>query len=184
MRLAQSQWHRPDPTGYVSVVRIGGLSKPELRHALSAHNVQLNPAAEALFDDPRFTTLDQQTTIEIATVSVVELGFGDGATYAQLIGRALELGLVECTLELGPHLRLQLLNQPDGAAGAAQTRGRAPSGSITIASSPLDDADATPKGFYLRRDGGVLWLRGYRSGPDHVWSPEDVFVFGRGERAA
>jgi hypothetical protein len=52
-----------------------------------------------------------------------------------------------------------------------------------VASSPLDDADETPRGFYLRRVEGVPWLRGYRSGPGHVWSPEDLFVFARGRSA-
>jgi hypothetical protein len=23
----------------------------------------------------------------------------------------------------------------------------------------------------------VLWLRGYRSGPAHVWEPDDHFIF-------
>jgi hypothetical protein len=35
------------------------------------------------------------------------------------------------------------------------------------------------KGFYLRRINGVLWLRGYRSGPEHIYSPEDRLVFCR-----
>lgn len=158
------------------LLRIGGLSRAELREALRAHGVQLNVAAEALFEDPRFTTLDQPTTLELVTVSVGALGFGEGGTYAQLVQRALELGFIECPLELGPHLRLQSLDQPDAASGTIQTSGRAPTGSVTVASPPLEDADATPKGFYLRCDGGVLWLRGYWSGPDHVWSAEDVFV--------
>jgi hypothetical protein len=66
---------------------------------------------------------------------------------------------------------------------APATRHRAPAGSITIASSPLDDRDETPKGFYLRRVDGTLWLRGYRSSPAHVWDPEDVFVFSRARSA-
>ena len=109
--------------------------------------------------------LGESQVIEIATVSVAELGFGEGATYGQLIARALESGLAECPLELGPHLRLQFLDQPEGAAGLPATHGRAPPGAITVASSPLDERDETPKGFYLRRIDGVLWLRGYWSGP-------------------
>jgi hypothetical protein len=89
------------------------------------------------------------------------------------------MGLTECPLELGPHLRLQFLDQPDGTDGMPLTHGRAPPGSITVASPPLDDRDETAKGFYLRRVDAVLWLRGYWSWPGHVWTPEDVLVFAR-----
>lgn len=160
-------------------VHIGGMDKRELIQALREHGVHLNLAAEALFDDRRFTPLTQSKVIEITLVSVSDLGFGEGATYAQLTERARESGLVECPLELGPHLRLQFPNQPEGSAGFPATKHRAPPGSITIASSPLDDCDETPKGFYLRRIDGVLWLRGYWSWPGHIFSPEGLLVFSR-----
>ena len=162
-----------------SAVRVGSMGKSELLQALREHNVQLNQAAETLFENCRFPWLSQDQIIEIAPVSVADLGFGEGATYAQLTARALESGLVECPLELGPYLRMQFLGQPEGAGGISTTHGRAPPGSITVASSPLDDADETPKGFYLQRVDGVLWLRGYWSWPGQIWSPEDVIVFSR-----
>jgi hypothetical protein len=167
-----------------SAVRVGGMDKRELVQTLREHNVQLNQAAETLFDDRRFTPLGQSQIIEIAVLSVADLGFGEGATYEQLTARALESGLVECPLELGPHLRVQFLDQPEGSAGFPATKHQAPPGSITVASSPLDDCYETPKGFYLRRINGVLWLRGYRSWPGHIWSPEDVLVLSRGCSAA
>jgi hypothetical protein len=166
-----------------SAVSIGGIGRSELLAGLREQNVQLNKAAEALFQDHRFTTLTRKHVVEIAALSVADLGFGEGATYGQLITRALELGLAECPLELGPHLRVQFLDQPDSSDGAPLTHGRAPPGSITVASSPLDDRDETAKGFYLRRADTVLWLRGYWSWPGHIWTPEDVLVFSRGTAA-
>ena len=112
-------------------------------------------------------------------MSVAELGFADGATYGQLTVRALDFGLVECPLELGPHLRTQFLNQPESGDGSPLTHGRAPAGSITVASPPLDESDDTPKGFYLRRVDGVLWLRGYWSWDGHIWGPTDLLLFAR-----
>ena len=153
------------------------MDKQELIQELRKHNVLLNQAAEALFEDRRFTTLRQRKVIEITCLSVADLGFVEGATYQQLTARALESGLVECPLELGPHFRLQFLDQPEGSAGFPATKHRAPPGSITIASSPLDDCEETPKGFYLRRIDGVLWLRGYWSWSGNIWRPEDVLVF-------
>jgi len=163
-----------------TTVRIGGMSRSALLALLREHGVRLNEAAEALFEDPRFTTPGRRRVVGIAALSVAELGFGDGARYGQLIARARESGLVECPLELGPHLRLQFPEQPAVADGLPSTRGRAPPGSLTITSPPLDEDEATPKGFYLRRVANVSWLRAYRSGSGHVWSPEDLLVFSKG----
>lgn len=162
-------------------VRIGGMDKRQLLQALRERDVQLNRAAEALFEDRRFTPLSRSRVLEIAALSVADLGFYEGATYDQLTERALASGLVACPLELGPHLRLQFLDQAEGSLGFPETRHQAPPGSITIVSVPLDDRDETPKGFYLRRIDGVLWLRGYWSHPDNVWSPDDVLIYAREE---
>ena len=162
-------------------VRVGGMEKRNMLTALRERRVQLNQAAEALFEDDRFAPLGEYQIIEIEAVSVGSLGLEAGATYGEVTARAFELGLFECPLELGPQLRLQFSNQQEGPAGYPVTRkeGRAPQGSITVASAPLDDSDDTPKGFYLRRVEGVDWLRGYWSWPGHIWSPEEVLVFSR-----
>jgi hypothetical protein len=162
-------------------VRVGGMDKRELVRRLRERGVQFNQAAEALFEDERFATLGECQVIEIESVSVCALGFQAGATYEQLTARAFDLGLVECPLELGPQLRLHFVNQPEGPADYPVTRkeGRAPPGSIAVASTPLDDCEETPKGFYLRRVEGVDWLRAYWSWPGHILSPEDVLVFSR-----
>jgi hypothetical protein len=160
-------------------VRVGGVDKRELVRGLREHDVRLNEAAEALFEDRRFVPLGRRAVVEIAFVSVGDLGLPDGATYEQLVRRALKSGLVESPLELGAELRMRFRNQPEGSAGFPAREHRAPHGSVTVASSPLDGSDETPKGFYLRRIEGVLWLRGYRSWPGHIWASEDVFVFSR-----
>jgi hypothetical protein len=72
---------------------------------------------------------------------------------------------------------LQYLDQPEGYWDQPVRHHQAPSGSITIASEPLSEDDDFPKGFYLRRIKGVLWLRGYRSGAEHIWEPGDHFLF-------
>ncbi|MCG2592897.1 hypothetical protein LZ009_08900 [Ramlibacter sp. XY19] len=160
-------------------LRIGETSKPQLLADLRAAGVQLNAAAEELFADERFTTAPTRSLVEVATLSVASLTEGKGATFATLLELAAARDLFPCPLELAAHFRLQYLDQPEGAMGHAPSQHRAPPGSITVASAPLDDADETPKGFYLRRIEGVPWLRGYRSWPGHVWSPDDVLAFAR-----
>lgn len=163
-------------------IRIGGVDRSALLAQLVSGGIALNDAARALFTDPRFTTAPAATRIELVELSVGELGLPDGGTFDRIVEQAARSGLSLCPLEVGPHLRLQFADQPEGAAGRAESKGRAPPGSITVASAPLDVDDDTPKGFYLRRIDGVLWLRGYRSWPGHVWSAADVIVFARADR--
>lgn len=158
-------------------VTLGGVSRDDLRTRLQRAGMHLNPAAVALFDDARFAPSPQQTEVTVALRDVASLGLPEGGTFAAVVAAAASRGLSPCPLELGPHLRLQWTDQPEGSVGHAPTKHRAPPGSVTVASPPLDDTDETPKGFYLRRIDGALWLRGYRAPLDHRWSPDDVFAF-------
>jgi hypothetical protein len=166
------------------MIRIGGASKVDVRSKLRVAGVRLNESAEVLFADDRFTTSAVISLVEIAELSVASLGFRNGATFAQIVEQAEVVGLSLCPLELGPHFRLQYTVQPEGFLGRQPSQHRAPPGSVTVASAPLADDDGIPKGFYLRRIEGVLWLRGYCSSPDHNWRPEDVLVFSRMQHAA
>ena len=165
-------------------VLIGGVPKEALLSRLQRAGILLNDAARALFADTRFTTSSTSSLVEAVEVSVGTLGLPDGATYATVVERAATHGLLLCPLELGPHLRLQFTDQPEGFLGQPVTQHCAPPGSVTLASAPLTEDDETPKGFYLRRIDGDLWLRGYRSWPGHHWSPQDVFVFVRADNSA
>ena len=101
----------------------------------------------------------------------------DGSVITDIFERAIQLGLALCPLELAPYYRLHYRDQPEGSRGKPVLEHQAPYGSITIASAILTANDDFPKGFYLRRIEDVLWLRGYRSGADHIWSPNDRFAF-------
>ena len=92
------------------------------------------------------------------------------------------LGLALCPPQLDPHFRLHDREQPAGDWERPVRQHQAPSGSITIATIPiasvlLTPADALPKGFYVRRIQGELWLCGYRAGPGHVWAADDPLLF-------
>lgn len=175
--MSQSQLTFPDCPFVARAVRVGGTSKRELLERLRSGGIELNEAARELFAHDGFTVLEKNVIVTTVEVTVANLGFVDGATSADLFEKAVQLNLMECPIELGPHLRLQYLDQPEGSLGQVPSQHRAPPGSLTIASVQAVEDEDMPKGFYLRRINGVLWLRGYRAGPDHVWSPEDRFVF-------
>ena len=161
----------------VRSIRIGGMGKAELLRELRERGVEFNEAGLKLFESDRFLTAEESGIITVAEVSVADLGYHQGATMRQLFESAALHGLEPCPLEVGPHFRLQYLDQPEGYWGYPPSQHRAPPGSVTIVSRPLSSDEDFPKGFYLRRIQGVLWLRGFRSGPDHIYSPEDRFAF-------
>lgn len=169
----------PDCDTVDRTVRIGGMGKSELLAELQRNGIQLNDYARILFAHSGFTTASATSDVATVELAVRNLGYARGATIAQLHERAIDLGLELCPLELGPHLRLQVLDQPEGHRGHPPSSHKAPPGSVTVASRPLTDEHETPKGFYLRRIDGVPWLRGYRCALDDLWSPEDRLVFCR-----
>jgi len=167
----------PNCPTIIRSVQVGGLTKSELLEQLQRNAIALNESAERLFASDLFTTAASRYSIMTVELTVRDLGLPQGATIADIYTRAAALDLGLCPLELGPHLRLQYLDQPEGYWGQPVRQHQAPSGSITVASEQISEDDDVPKGFYLRRIQGVLWLRGYRSGPEHIWEPDDHFIF-------
>lgn len=156
---------------------VGGLSKEELLAALRQAQVQMNAHAMELIQDERFETSAQPYQIEIALATPAGLGLAAGGNDAQLLDAAAGAGLHPCTLEVAPYLRLQTTEQAEDHGVDTRTERGAPRGSITVASLPPSDDEEFPRGLYLRRIDGQLWLRAYRSWPGHLWSPDDVFAF-------
>jgi hypothetical protein len=179
MSAAKVPSFHPSSTSVARAVCVGGVTKRELLSDFQTSGIELNASGQILFARDEFKTSNTRSVFETVEISVFNLGYAQGATFAQVHEGSAELGLSLCPLELAPHLRLQYLDQPEGYWGHPPSQHRAPPGSITVASAPLGEDDDLPKGFYLRRIKGVLWLRGYRAGAEHVWSPEDHFVFCR-----
>ncbi|MFJ7183911.1 helicase [Lysinibacillus xylanilyticus] len=158
-------------------VEVGGLTKSQLVQKLQQYSILMNEYGKKLITDDKFTTSDKKYSLKTVELTVGDLGFPDGANTEQIFKRAEELGLKLCPLELGPHLRMEYLDQTEGSSSNSLQKQQAPSGSITIASEILTEDDNFPKGFYLRRINGVLWLRGYCADHLHVWNPNDHFIF-------
>lgn len=167
----------PNCPAIIRTVPVGGMTKSELIEELQRNAIAMNEAGERIFASDHFTTSETRYSVTTVDLAVRDLGFPQGAAIAAIYARAEALGLGLCPIELGPHMRLQYLDQPEGDWGKPSRQHQAPYGSITIAAQKLTDDDDFPKGFYLRRIKGVLWLRGYRSAREHVWEPDDHFIF-------
>lgn len=157
-------------------VEVGGLTKSQLIHNLQKQSILMNEFGKMLFADNKFATSVSKYTLETVELTVQDLGLLEGGTISQIFSRANQLDLKSCPLELGPFLRLGYLDQPESGLYSHQ-QDQAPNGSITVASEILTEDDKFPKGFYLRRIDGVLWLRGYICDDQHVWEPSDHFIF-------
>ena len=109
-----------------SELTIGGVSKETLRARLAAGSVSLNAYAELLFDAPEFTVSAREHRIDLVTVSLDDLGLPTGGTLPAIFERARSRGYAPCPLEVGPHLRLHLLDQQAGPylTVASPDRGR------------------------------------------------------------
>ena len=167
----------PDCPFTARSVEVGGLTKAQLVQRLREHSILMNESAERIFSDDRFATSPTKHFLQTVELTVANLGYPQGATLAEIYSRATQLGLELCPLELGPYLRLAYLDQPEGSFGAPIRQHKPPIGAVTIASRPLSEDASAPKGFYVRRIDGALWLRGYSAEMTSVWSAGDHFVF-------
>jgi hypothetical protein len=159
------------------VIYVGGRSGVELLEDLKKTGVEINDLGLRLLISESFKAPETSRPFVIAELTVRNLGLPRGGRISEIIKYATDFGLSLCPMELGPYLRLQYLDQPEGFFGQPTYQHRAPPGSVTIASEPPVEDDDFPKGFYLRCIKGVLWLRGYRSEAQHVWNPDDHLVF-------
>lgn len=176
-------------------IEVGGLSRDELIERLDARGIRRNAYAEVLLADPVFDDLPRQAvagataagtpasgqasgreTISILETSVGDLGFPDGATLPRVFDAAARRGLALCPPITAPYLRLATLDQASAPDSILST-GRAPTGSLHVASPVLRADHDYPKGFYLRVIDGVPWLRGYRCDDEYVLSPGDRLAF-------
>lgn len=167
----------PDASYVPRTVRIGGVSPEQILEELARRCVLLNEAARVLLASPCFVWSPDRRDVLTVELAVRDLGLPEGGVMGEILARAAEVGLHPCPMELAPHMRLQYMDQPEGSRGFPATAHQAPPGSITIVSDPLAADDAFPKGFYLRRIDGVLWLRGYAASKDHRWNAADRMVF-------
>lgn len=159
-------------------LEVGRLGRDDLLAALAGADIGLNPSAETLLAQPAFDAPAPER-LQIAVRTPAELGLTAGGTLPEVFAAADRAGLGLLPLTTGPALRLVTLDQPS-APDSVMSKGRAPSGSVTVLSAPLDDDHELPKGFYLRVVDGRPWLRGYRCDDEHVNAPDMVVALRAG----
>lgn len=142
---------------------------------LAEAGVRLNGHAETVLAD-----LDcdgqPERSMRFTVSRLADLGLSDGGTLTEVFDAGRRHGLQPVPLLAAPYLRLALDAQ-ESAPDSVLSQGRAPTGSIHVASEPVSEDVEYPKGFYLRVVDGEPWLRGYRCDDIYRFGPEQEFLF-------
>ena len=138
----------------------------DFRKFLKDNGFSIGDYANDILGKPTFTAAAEEIELDLVVASVAELGFKNGATREQIYARAKELGLDLCPAEVGPQLRLQYKDQPNGEW-------------LIVAMEPIADSGGSLRLFGVLRSDSGLWLGGFCGWPDCVWYSGSRFVFSR-----
>lgn len=129
--------------------------------ALESKKFRIGDYARQILD--KVTVAPTETEIDLAVLTVADLGFKRATRYDVICKRIVEVGAQLCPAEVGPALRLAYDDQPAGEYNA-------------IAMEPLTDSVGFLYIFYVRRDVDERWLSTYIGRPDRTWHPVSRFV--------
>ncbi len=139
-------------------------TKEKLFDALKKNDVNVSAWARELMDSSSFTLAGKKAKLEVVILSIKELGFSNGVTRKEIYEKALEQGYELCPAEVGPQLRLQYKDQPNGEY-------------LLIAMEPIAGSDGSLDVFNVGRDADSLWLYGLSGRPGSGWNAESRWVF-------
>jgi len=103
---------------------------------------------------PKVQFAPELQTLTLVCATVAQLGFPKGATTRQIVAAGLARGWQLCLAEIGPALREQYADQPQGEQHL-------------IAMEPIIDSDNCSAVFRLMHDDDGYWLCGSLGHPGH-----------------
>lgn len=138
---------------------------PEFQKAIETQGMKVYGWAADILKSPNFKVVGERGDADLVEVSVAGLGFNKITRYDAICARAEELGLELCPPEVGPQLRLQYADQPNGEY-------------LSIAMKAINnDSGGDPNVFHVNRAGDELWLHTDGGRPGSEWNPGGRFVF-------
>jgi len=150
----------------------------DFRRTIENRGMQIDYFARDIIIKPQFTIAAKEAEVNLAVVSVLDLGFNEvvkpwdikGAKLKDIYKRAQERGLQLCPAEVGPQLRLQYACQPRGEW-------------LIVAMEPIVGSINFSWLFRIERDidleqgRSILSLRTFCGCPDTFWPSDFRFVF-------
>lgn len=136
--------------------------------AIKAKGMEIGDWAKDIMSKPDFirsiTETNSEQEYDLFQLTTAQLtGTGAGTT-AEVFAGIERLKFEKCPAWMGPKVRLDYLDQPNGEV-------------LIIAMNPITDSDGNLKLFGVRHDGHGLWLYGSYGEPDYVWNSDTRFVF-------
>lgn len=132
--------------------------------ALNDGGFRIRDSGKEILVRPGFKVSRKEIEVDLVDISVIELGFRNGATLEEIHKRAIKLGFNLCPPEVGPQLRLQYKDQPEDEQ-------------LFIAMKPITGSDSGVYMFYVECEVGDSWLSGCGGGPAGFWRGGKRFVF-------
>jgi hypothetical protein len=144
-------------------VTLGRYKNPQnYRAALTQANMKISGWATDILD--RISCRQKNVDLDLVVMSVSDLGFKNGARYADICAKAIELGLKLCPAEVGPALRLEYGDQIHG-------------GWVYITMEAIDTRQRDSSIFEVWNTDGNLWLNAQSVKAVVLWGNGGQFVF-------
>lgn len=134
-----------------------------LQRAVSKGNRISNWAYDLM---EKISVFDKLTEIGLYRATVAEIGFPDGAKFADIRAKLHELGFTDCPAEVGPQLRRQYPDQPLGEWAR-------------IMMDPITDSYGYLKVFHVGHFDNGRWLYSSYAYPEDFYDGHKVWVFAR-----
>jgi len=158
----ENPWEKPET---FKIIEIGTHKDVKsLRKALEESGARIGDWASDILNKTKLSISKQ--SLDLVVRSVKELGFPNGAQYQDICKAAESQGLDLCPAEVGPQLRLQKPDQPNGEW-------------LVIAMEPIKDSDGNLKLFNVKRNDDDLWLYTVYGNPDDFYDDDGHLVFVR-----
>ena len=157
-------------------LKLEPLSEEQVLNILEERGIGINRYAEEYFRHPQFPSR-QSREMTVVIASLREIGLPDGAVPEDIFQRLPELGWQPCPPAAGVFLRLAWTDQPESRNSVLSGTHEAPDRAVMVLSEFLEPDDTFPKGLYLRRVDGRLWLRGYICDALYRFPEDALFAF-------
>jgi hypothetical protein len=147
-----------------TTIRLGACKDTDTyRNALKKTGVNISKWADETLGRMDIATIE--TEVVLVRVFSAQLGFTKAVRRDAIYARAYSLGLEPCTPEIGPRLREEYTDQPNGEW-------------LLIGMNPIPVPGSYSELFVLERDDdGSLWLNSLWALSGLLWSPESRWVF-------
>ena len=158
----ENPWEKPET---FKIIEIGTYKDVKsLRKALEESGAQIGNWASDILNKAKLSKSKQ--SLDLVALTVAELGFPEGAKLEDIYKASKNQGLDLCPDEVGPQLRLQYSNQPNGEW-------------LVIAMEPIKDSVGDLILFGVECGSGDRWLYADYGKPDFFWVAVSRFVFVR-----